>query len=134
MLNCRTLASDLATKLAAVLKEVGSALELRNGDLNAQAKASVLAWEEFDREIDLDEDGGALDTLIALVERGPLWDGDVPSKRGRDILIMRGLAAKVINNGEDGYQAATYYGAQIYCRRYGASTIKEAMANRKAKN
>lgn len=27
--------------------------------------------------------GAEKDTLIALVEQGPLWDGDVPSKTGR---------------------------------------------------
>lgn len=30
--------------------------------------------------------GAELDTLVALVEQGPLWDGDLPSKTGRDCL------------------------------------------------
>ena len=54
--------------------------------------------------------GAEKDTLIALVEAGPLWDGDVPSKAGRDALIASGLAARVIVRGEDGWQAATYAG------------------------
>lgn len=33
--------------------------------------------------------GAEKDTLIALVEQGPLWDGDVPSKVGRDALIAQ---------------------------------------------
>ncbi len=75
------------------------------------------------------------DTLIALVERGPLWDGDVPSKQGRDSLVRRGLAAKVIVKGEDGWQAATYAGRDAYKALYPgpdgpADTIKEAKVNR----
>ena len=58
------------------------------------------------------------DTLIALVEQGPLWDGDVPSKQGRDSLVRRGLAAKVIVKGEDGWQAATYAGREAYKALY----------------
>lgn len=79
--------------------------------------------------------GAEKDTLIALVEQGPLWDGDVPSKRGRDSLVQRGLAAKVIVKGEDGWQAATYAGRDAYKALYPgpdgpADTIKEAKANR----
>lgn len=79
----------------------------------------------------LDADGGMLDTLIAMVERGPLWDGNVPSKRGRDELIQWGLAARVVVNGEDGYTAATYEGSRAFCARYGADTLGEAMKARK---
>lgn len=79
--------------------------------------------------------GAEKDTLIALVERGPLWDGDVPSKQGRDSLVRRGLAAKVIVNGEDGWQAATYAGRDAYTALYPgpdgpADTIKQARVNR----
>lgn len=56
----------------------------------------------------------ALDTLRALLERGPLGDGDVPSKSGRDELLEIGAAEKIVVNGEDGYQAATYYGRDVY--------------------
>ena len=79
--------------------------------------------------------GAEKDTLIALVERGPLWDGDMPSKQGRDSLLQRGLAAKVIVKGEDGWQAATYAGRDAYLEMFPgpdgpADTIKEAKANR----
>ena len=75
------------------------------------------------------------DTLIALVEQGPLWDGDVPSKQGRDSLVQRGLAAKVVVKGEDGWQAATYAGRDAYTAMFPgpdgpADTIKEAKVNR----
>ncbi len=72
--------------------------------------------------------GAELDTLIALVEQGPLWDGDLPSKTGRDCLIERGLAVRVVVKGEDGWQAATYAG---YPGPDGpADTIREAKVNR----
>lgn len=79
--------------------------------------------------------GTEVDTLVALVERGPLWDGDVPSKSGRDDLVERGYAVRVIVKGEDGWQAATYAGRDAYkdhfpCADGPADTIKEAHANR----
>lgn len=79
--------------------------------------------------------GAEKDTLIALVEQGPLWDGDVPSKTGRDALISQGLAVRVVVKGEDGWQAATYAGRDLYKALYPgpdgtADTIKEAKVNR----
>jgi hypothetical protein len=62
--------------------------------------------------------GGAKDTLVALCKHGPLWDGDVPSKCGRDELLRLGLASKIVlKNNEQGYQAANYKGSRVY--RYG---------------
>lgn len=48
------------------------------------------------------------DTLIACVERGPVWEGDVPSKRQRGILMDLGLVQPVLVKGEFGYAAATH--------------------------
>ena len=83
--------------------------------------------------------GAELDTLVALVECGPLWDGDVPSKVGRDDLIRSGFAARIVMAGMDGYTAATYAGRDAYKRHFGsalggdADTIAEAKANRLAR-
>ena len=82
--------------------------------------------------------GAEVETLIALVECGPLWDGDVPSKSGRDGLIQRGRAVRIVVKGADGYQAATYAGRDVYKSRYPgadgpADTRKEAHVNRVAK-
>lgn len=55
-----------------------------------------------------------LDTLDALYSRGPLYDGDVPSKSERDWLIENGYCSKVIVNGEDGFNACTHKGAWLY--------------------
>lgn len=80
--------------------------------------------------------GAEIDTLVALVENGPLWDGDVPSKRGRDDLIAKGLAIRVVVRGEDGHTAATYAGRDAYKAHFGtamggvADTVQEAKASR----
>ena len=79
--------------------------------------------------------GAEIDDLIALVECGPLEDGDVPSKSGRDSLIEKGLAVRVVVKGQDGYTAATYAGARVYKARYpgpdgAADTLAEAQLNR----
>lgn len=83
--------------------------------------------------------GGEIDTLVALIERGPLWDGDLPSKTGRDSLIEKGLAAKIVYKCSDGYQAATYAGRDAYKALFpcedgkSADSIAEARSNRYAK-
>lgn len=48
--------------------------------------------------------------LRACQQNGPLEDGDVPSKSGRDDLLDKGFVAKVIVKGEQGYNACTYKG------------------------
>ena len=53
------------------------------------------------------------DTLNACHSRGPLEDGDVPSKSARDSLLDKGFVAKVIVKGEDGYNACTYKGRLV---------------------
>lgn len=58
---------------------------------------------------------GAISCLEALMKaKSPLWDGDVPSKSGRDTLFDLKLATRVIHNGEDGYTTATYLGRDVY--------------------
>ena len=83
--------------------------------------------------------GRTIDDLVALVESGPLWDGDVPSKAGRDELIQLGYAVRVVVKLEDGYTAATYAGRDAYTAHFGtalgglADTMAEAKANRIAR-
>lgn len=77
--------------------------------------------------------GAALDTLIALVENGPLWDGDLPSKSGRYELLELGMAVRIVVKGEDGYQAATIEGARAYCLHFGEERISDAKAARIAR-
>lgn len=55
----------------------------------------------------------AIGTLRVIFNRGPLDDGDVPSKEGRDELLDHDLVAKVINKGEWGFNACTHKGAWV---------------------
>jgi hypothetical protein len=74
--------------------------------------------------------GSLVDSLVALVEDGPLWDGNVPSKQGRDECIERGWAVRVVVKGNDGYTAATYAGRNAYNKHFGGDTVRESHANR----
>lgn len=57
--------------------------------------------------------GGQREQLKQLVERGPVWDGDVVSKSARDDLIGLGLATRVCVKGEQGFTAANYRGWDV---------------------
>ena len=59
-------------------------------------------------------DGGERDTLRAAFKHGPLFDGDVPSKTARDVLVSDGFIAKVVVKGEDGFNGCTNNGAWAY--------------------
>lgn len=74
-----------------------------------------------------------IDSLAAMCEIGPLWDGDLLSKKDRDLLITHGYAARVSVGGEQGFNAATYKGNTAYCQYYGADSMKEAKATRLAR-
>jgi hypothetical protein len=52
--------------------------------------------------------GAAYDTLHCLFVHGPTFDGDVPSKCGRDELVKRRLAMR-----HDGYQTLTIGGLRL---------------------
>lgn len=69
--------------------------------------------------------GWCFDTLYCLLFQGPVWDGDVPSKAGRDDLIERGWAVRVVVAGRDGYTAATYAGREAICQYKGVATLQE---------
>src|SRR5262249_16194181 len=52
--------------------------------------------------------GSAIEVLHGLFIEGPLWDGDVPSKSGRDELVTFGLALRC-----DGWQQLTKKGLEM---------------------
>jgi hypothetical protein len=59
-------------------------------------------------------ESGERDCIRASFKKGPLFDGDVPSKSSRDSLLKKGLMAKVVVSGEDGYNACTNKGAWAF--------------------
>lgn len=97
--------------------------------LEAKKEARQLKARQVDNP-----QGFCVDTLVALVENGPVWDGDIPSKSGRDSLINLGAAVRVLVKGEDGFTAATYLGRELYKFHFGnAASVEEAMTNRISK-
>lgn len=84
--------------------------------------------EEFNKLL---ASGAVVDTLIGLIENGPLEDGDVPSKNGRDQLIDQGCAQRIVVRGSDGFTAATLKGAALYRWAFdNADTLKQAKERR----
>lgn len=67
--------------------------------------------------------GAEIDTLNCAFKTGPLEDGDVPSKSGRDELVSKGLMGRVIVNGAWGYNACTYKGAWVQKTRAAISRL-----------
>lgn len=55
-----------------------------------------------------------IDCIKASYKLGPLFDGDIPSKSGRDSLLKSGFMSKVVVNGQDGFNACTHKGAWAY--------------------
>jgi hypothetical protein len=84
-------------------------LELLHIPLDLSSKKEIIAGIEL-----IDEtyalSSAARSTLTAMCECGPLDDGDVPSKAGRDELLEVAMAAKVVVKGVEGYNAATQKG------------------------
>ena len=56
---------------------------------------------------------GQIETLKAIHDQGPLFDGDIPSKAARDYLLITGLVSKVVVKGEQGFNACTYKGSRV---------------------
>lgn len=79
-------------------------------------------------------DGNLIDTLVALVETGPLEDGKLPCRAARETLVEAGLASKIVMDGERGFTAATPEGASIYCNRIvGVELLARAVQTRREK-
>ena len=74
--------------------------------------------------------GAEIDTLVALVERGPLRAGGLPSKVGRDGLLALGFAAEVVIDKDYWFYAATPKGLEWYLARYKATNIRDARDTR----
>lgn len=90
-----------------------SLLKVLHMDRKLSSADEVLEAERLIGDV-LRMSGAEIDTLVALYERGPLYDGVVPSKSGRDALLRSDMAAKVIVGGDDGYNACTYKGGRAY--------------------
>lgn len=71
--------------------------------------------------------GNALDTLLCLWLHGSTWDGNVPSKAGRDWLVSQKLAAR-----GDGWQWLTEDGGRL-CVEFAWGRDKEIWESKRRK-
>lgn len=62
------------------------------------------------------------EVLRQLLFQGPVWEGNIISKRARDNLISYELACRCCFMGEQGYTAATYPALAVW-RRVGAAPM-----------
>ena len=75
--------------------------------------------------------GAELDTLVSIVENGPLSIGDLPSKVGMAGLLELGFIAEVVMNQNYWYYAATPKGLARYLYEYRENSITNAIVVRK---
>lgn len=65
------------------------------------------AWQYLEKK-------GLCEQLHQLLFSGPVYDGDVISKSGRDQLLKLKLAVRCCVGGEQGYTAASYSAYTVY--------------------
>ncbi|QQV92297.1 hypothetical protein MOC16_gp134 [Klebsiella phage vB_KpM_FBKp24] len=58
--------------------------------------------------------GHVIGTMNQLIVDGPVYDGDILSKSGRDFLLMEDYAAKVVVKNEQGFTAMNYKGYHLH--------------------
>lgn len=89
--------------LKQLLDAIHESVELSSAEELKRACELIIEVQGFD--------GGERDCICAAYKNGPLFDGDVPSKSGRNSLLEKGYMAKVVVKGDDGYNACTHKGA-----------------------
>jgi hypothetical protein len=91
------------------MKKIESLIEAMHATMEFSSKGELI---ECIRLIDdvLEFSGAQASTLVALHDNGPLFDGDLPSKSGRDLLVGSGYAERVVVKGEQGYNACSQKG------------------------
>lgn len=76
------------------------------------------AIEILDAASAIDIHGGAVDTLHAIMNRGPLQSDSIPSKAGLAILLEHRLVTQCVINGNEDNYVATIKGWHTYKYRY----------------
>lgn len=76
--------------------------------------------------------GGALDTLVKLVEFGPQESGGIPSKSGLLMLLDAGFAVQTVAADGEWHFSARVAGAEAYVTLFGGANLREAKEARQA--
>lgn len=93
-------------KLEALLESIHESADLSTSEELVRALKLIIRVQEMN--------SAERDTIRAAFRNGPLYDGDVPSKSSRDVLVEDGFIAKVVVRGSDGFNACTYRGKWAY--------------------
>jgi hypothetical protein len=94
------------TKLNKFFELMHESMETSSAEEIKDACAIIIEVQQFG--------SGERDCIVAAFDKGPLDDGDVPSKSGRSNLVQKGYMSKVVVKGQDGFNACTYKGAVAY--------------------
>lgn len=92
--------------LADLLDVIHESVDLSSADELKRAVKLIIEVQAMD--------SGMRDCIRAAYLNGPIDDGDVPSKSGRDALLDSGYISKVVVKGEQGFNACTYKGSSAY--------------------
>lgn len=92
--------------LADLLEVIHESVDLSSADELKRAVKIIIEVQAMD--------SGMRDCIRAAYLSGPIDDGDVPSKSGRDALLDSGYISKVVVKGEQGFNACTYKGSSAY--------------------
>lgn len=84
-----------------------SDLLLEYGHIDPEYQAACKALHS------LIHDRGMYDTFSQLAYSGPVWDGNLISKKAKKVFVHAGLAERVIVEGEDGYTTITARGLDV---------------------
>lgn len=95
-----------ATNLKRLFDVLHESIELSSAEEIKTACALIIEVQAMD--------SAERDCLRAAFRNGPLQDGEVPSKAGRNRLLDKGIMSKVVVKGDDGYNACTYKGLWAY--------------------
>lgn len=98
--------NKLTPTLADLLDAIHESIELSSANELKDAIKLIIEVQAMD--------SGMRDCIRAAYLNGPIDDGDVPSKSGRDALLDYGYISKVVVKGEQGFNACTYKGSSAY--------------------
>lgn len=92
--------------LAELLSAIHESVELSTANELIEAIKLIIEVQAMD--------SGMRDCIRAAYLKGPIDDGDVPCKSGRDALLSSGYISKIVVKGEQGFNACTYKGSSAY--------------------
>ncbi len=86
--------------------------------LDADEEADMAYAAELEKTVTMllerNDVGHVIGTMNQLIVDGPVYDGDIHSKSGRDFLLMEDYAVKVVVKNEQGFNAMNHKGWDLH--------------------